>query len=129
MSSTTIKRALIAIWLLCGVALLMSPTPAHALVSRTVESSSPQEVVSAMANKLARGITNVATGWLEFPKQIYITYKEDGPVNGILIGPLRGIGMTLVRTGSGAGEAATFMVPFPGFYDPYFEPDYVWKKE
>jgi hypothetical protein len=37
--------------------------------------------------------------------------------------------MTLVRTFSGAGEALTFFVAYPGFYDPYFDPAYVWQKE
>jgi hypothetical protein len=27
------------------------------------------------------------------------------------------------------GEALTFPFPFPGFYDPYFEPEFVWQKE
>ncbi len=82
-----------------------------------------------MTNKLARGVANIATGWLELPKQIYLTSQEEGAASGAIFGTLRGIGMALVRTGSGIGEAATFMVPYPGFFDPYFEPDYVWKKE
>lgn len=82
-----------------------------------------------MANKVVRGIANVATGWLELPKQIYLTVKEDGVAKGIFVGPLRGMGMTLVRTVSGAGETLTFMIPYPGFFDPYFEPAYVWQKE
>ena len=129
MNSFAIRRALIACCLVGGFALLTPPAPAGAVVHRTLEDSSPQEVVDAMANKMARGIANIATGWLEFPKQIQLTYQEDGLTSAILVGPLRGIGMTLVRTVTGAGEAATFFVPYPGFFDPYFEPDYVWSKE
>jgi putative exosortase-associated protein (TIGR04073 family) len=95
---------------------------------RTIEDSSPQEVVDGMANKLVRGVANVATGWLEFPKQIYLTFKEEGVAKGLTVGPLKGVGMTLVRTVSGAGEAVTFFVAYPGFYDPYFDPPYVWQK-
>ncbi len=93
------------------------------------ENSSPQKIVDAMANKAARGMANVTTGWLEFPKQIYLTYNEEGAAKGILVGPLKGLGMTLVRTFSGVGELVTFFVAYPGFYDPYFEPAFVWQKE
>jgi len=96
---------------------------------KTLEDSSPQEVVNGMANKAGRGIANMTTGWMEFPKQIYLTSKEDGAAKGILIGPMKGLGMTLVRTVTGVGELATFFLAFPGFYDSYFEPDYAWQRE
>jgi putative exosortase-associated protein (TIGR04073 family) len=94
-----------------------------------VEDRSAQEVVSGMGNKAARGVANVATGWLELPKQIYVASEEGGAAKGIFIGPLKGIGMTLVRTLAGVGELVTFFVPYPGFYDPYLDPSYVWEKE
>jgi putative exosortase-associated protein (TIGR04073 family) len=96
---------------------------------RTIENSSPQEVVDGIATKAVRGVANVTTGWLEFPKQIYLTYKEDGVAKGIFVGPLKGIGMTLVRSVAGVGEFLTCFVAYPGFYDPYFDPAYVWQKE
>lgn len=96
---------------------------------REVEESSPQAVVGGMSNKFARGMANTTTGWLELPKQIYTTYNEQGPAQGILIGPLKGIGMMLARTLAGIGEVATFFAPTPGFYDPFMEPDYVWQEE
>jgi putative exosortase-associated protein (TIGR04073 family) len=96
---------------------------------RTIENSSPQEVVDGIATKAVRGLANVTTGWLEFPKQIYLTYKEDGAAKGIFVGPLKGIGMTLVRSVTGVGEFLTCFVAYPGFYDPYFDPAYVWQKE
>jgi putative exosortase-associated protein (TIGR04073 family) len=96
---------------------------------KTVEESSAQEVVSGMAGKAARGVANVATGWLELPKQIYVTAEHDGAAKGILLGPLKGIGMTLVRTLAGVGEIATFLIPYPGFYEPFIDPPYVWQKE
>lgn len=91
------------------------------------ESTSPQEVVDGMSTKLARGVSNVALGWLELPKQVYLTFRDDGTAKGIFVGPLKGVGMTLVRTISGAGETATFFIPYPGFYDPYFDPPYAWQ--
>ena len=95
----------------------------------TIDDASPQEIVNGMANKLSRGVTNVATGWLEIPKQIYLTCKEDGYGKGLTVGPLKGLGMTLVRTAAGVGETVTFVVAYPGFYDPIFDPSYVWQKE
>lgn len=96
---------------------------------KTVEGSSAQEVVGGMAGKAGRGVANLATGWLELPKQIYVTAAQDGAAKGILLGPLKGVGMTLVRTLAGVGELATFFIPYPGFYDPFIDPPYVWQKE
>lgn len=110
------------------LAILMG-LPGNALAQKTVDNSPPQEVVDGMSTKFVRGVANVATGWVEFPKQIAITFIDDGIAKGIFVGPLKGIGMTVVRTASGIGEMVTFFHPFPGFYDPYFEPEYVWEKE
>ena len=115
--------------LLCIFAFLTLAAGAWAGPYKTVESSSPQEIVSGMSKKATRGVANVATGWLEFPKQIYVTSKEDGPVSGIFIGPLKGVGMTILRTVSGAAELLTFFSAYPNFYAPYFEPAFVWQEE
>ena len=96
---------------------------------RSIETASPQDIVEGMATKGVRGVANILTGWVEIPKQIYITGKETGWVRGSIIGPLKGIGMTVVRTVSGAGELLTFFVAYPGFYDPWIEPRFVWMKE
>ena len=116
-------------FLICCVLAVAQCGIAFADNYQTIENSSPQEVVDGMAGKAGRGLANIATGWLELPKQIYTTYKEDGVAKGVLLGPLKGLGMTLVRTVSGAGELMTFFVAYPGFYDPYFDPAYVWQKE
>lgn len=115
--------------LLLALSLLGAEQKALAGSIQTIDDVGPQEIVDGMANKLARGVTNVATGWLEFPKQIRLTYQEEGLAKGMTVGPLKGIGMTLVRTVSGAGEALTFFVAYPGFFDPFFDPPYVWQKE
>lgn len=118
---------------LVGAVLLVAALQRQALAQdqdfRTIEDSSAQEVVDGMANKLVRGIANIGTGWLELPKQVYLTSKEEGKVKGATVGPVKGIGMALVRTVAGVGEVFTFMLPFPGFYSPYIDPPYVWQKE
>lgn len=91
--------------------------------------TSPQEEIHGMSGKLVRGIANTATGWIELPKQIVVTYKEDGAVRGIFVGPLKGVGMTIVRTLSGVAEIATFYLPVPEDYEPYFKPEFSWQSE
>ena len=121
-------RPLIAAGLLLAISLCAQPS--HGSNDfKTVETSTPQEVTGAMSLKLGRGVSNAALGWCELPKQVYKTFQDDGVAMGLSVGPLKGIGMTLVRTLSGVGEVFTFLFPFPGFYDPYFEPAFVWQKE
>lgn len=96
---------------------------------RTIDNSSPQDIVEGMATKGVRGAANIVTGWIEIPKQIYVTGRDTGWLRGTFIGPLKGIGMTVVRTVSGVGELCTFFVAYPGFYDPWIEPRFVWMKE
>jgi putative exosortase-associated protein (TIGR04073 family) len=124
------KRTLSLTVLILAACLVCSAPKARAFDDgETIEEASPQVIVDGMANKFARGVTNIATGWVEIPKQIYITSKEEGAGRGVSVGCLKGIGMMVVRTVAGVGEAATFMVSYPGFYDPLFDPAYVWQKE
>jgi putative exosortase-associated protein (TIGR04073 family) len=125
------KRNKLALSLTTGLLLWMA-TACFALppsTYRSVDSSSPQEIVDGMAAKGVRGAANLLTGWMEIPKQIYVTGEESGWLRGAVIGPFKGIGMTVIRTVSGAGELLTFFVAYPGFYDPWFEPRFVWQKE
>ena len=86
----------------------------------------PEFVVEKMAFKLVRGVTNCATAIVELPKQSYLSVRDRGTV-GYVIGPLKGVGMTLYRAFIGATEAVFFPVPQPGYYDSMIEPDFVWK--
>lgn len=124
-----VKRFLLMMVLAFTLCILGTEQQALALGAPTIDDASPQEVVDGMSNKLARGVANLATGWLEFPKQIYYTCKDEGFVKGLTVGPIKGVGMTLGRTVFGASEAITFFVASPGFYDPLFDPPYVWQNE
>ncbi|GFE57294.1 hypothetical protein AOG1_11740 [Geobacter sp. AOG1] len=130
MERNTLKKmagmALLCAGLLCGE---VNPVHAGADNFQTPENSSPQQLVEGMSGKMVRGVTNVATGWLEFPMQIYLTIKNEGVTKGLTVGPLKGLGMTLVRTVTGAAETTTFFLAYPGFYDPYFEPEFAWEEE
>ena len=110
-------------------ALMVLPLAARADSYKSLDNSTPQEVVDAMAAKGVRGAANTVTGWLELPKQIYITTKQDGWARGAVIGPVKGIGMTVVRTLVGVGELATFFLAYPDFYSPWLQPAYVWQPE
>lgn len=84
--------------------------------------SETESTVGKMGKKLVRGIVNVLTGWFEFFKQIARTCKEDGAGKGLTLGLLKGVGMTIARTGAGVLDTALFMAPFPDDYKPMLEP-------
>lgn len=75
--------------------------------------------------KLGRGVANALTGWVEIPKNIYAVSREHNPFAGMTLGLAKGVGMTIVRTGAGFYEIATFPFPLPENYKPILEPEYV----
>ena len=75
--------------------------------------------------KLGRGVANTLTGWVELPKNIYNMSVEDNAFAGMTLGLAKGAGMTLVRTGAGIYEIATFPFPLPENFRPILEPEYV----
>lgn len=124
------KRRNLMLAVAAGVLFLLATSiPAMADGYRNIETASAQDIVDAMAAKGVRGAANLVTGWAEIPKQIYVTGEEGGVLRGAVIGPFKGIGMAIVRTVSGAGELATFFVAYPGYYDPWIEPRFVWQPE
>jgi|GEM_PF-413925 len=96
-------------------------TPAFA-----TEPQKPESIVEKMSFKLVRGLTNVVTSVGEIPKQTYLSVHNHGAV-GYVVGPIKGIGMTVYRALIGGAEAVTFLVPAPGYYDPMLDPPYVWQ--
>jgi putative exosortase-associated protein (TIGR04073 family) len=89
------------------------------------EQPQPEAIVGKMATKFTRGITNIATCPAEIPKQTITSIRDQGAL-GAVIGPLKGVGMTVYRALMGIMETALFMVPQPGYYDSMGDPDYVW---
>ncbi len=75
--------------------------------------------------KLGRGLANTLTGWVEIPKNIYATSTEENVFSGVTLGLAKGAGMTIVRTGAGIYEIATFPFPLPENYKAILEPEYV----
>jgi putative exosortase-associated protein (TIGR04073 family) len=79
--------------------------------------------------KLVRGVVNICTGWLEFPKQIRRIADQEGWGAGLWRGPLEGLGMFVARTVSGAYEVLTFPVPIPARFQPLLTPDFIWQRD
>ncbi len=91
------------------------------------EMPKPESIAEKMSFKLVRGATNFFTAIVELPKQTILTSRNHGPV-GYVVGPIKGVGMTLYRGLIGLTETVFFMVPQPGYYDPMMEPEFVWQE-
>lgn len=99
------------------------------VISFSLPALADENVPAKMGKKLGRGVINIATGWLELPKNIYNTTTETNPGMGITYGTLKGLGMTVVRTAAGIFDAATFLFPVPKDYDPLMKPEFVFSEE
>jgi putative exosortase-associated protein (TIGR04073 family) len=97
-----------------------------AVPSFATEMPKPESIAEKMSFKLVRGATNVFTAIVELPKQTILTGRNHGPV-GYVVGPIKGVGMTLYRGFIGLTETVFFMVPQPGYYDPMMDPEFVWQ--
>jgi len=86
----------------------------------------PEMIAEKMAVKFTRGLANTATCIVEIPKQSMLTVRDIGGA-GYVIGPAKGVIMTLYRGIIGMSEALFFFVPQPGYFDPMIDPSYVWE--
>jgi len=110
-------------WMIIFVAIALLGGVATAFAE---QEKKPEAVVERMAVKFVRGVTNIATAIVELPKQSYLTVRDMGRP-GYVVGPLKGVGMTLYRAFIGTAETVFFLVPQPGYYDPMINPEYVWQ--
>lgn len=94
--------------------------------SFAAEMPKPESIAEKMSFKLVRGATNFVTAIVEIPKQTILTSRNHGSI-GYVVGPIKGVGMTLYRGLIGLTETVLFMVPQPGYYDPMMEPEFVWQ--
>jgi len=108
--------------------LLWSGAPAWADEPPPVSQAADEpSTVYRIGTKLLRGAANFATGWVEFPKQIYLVGQNEGWLTGAIRGPIDGLGWFVARTVGGAYEVLTFPFPIPFHYQPLFTPEYVWQ--
>ena len=71
--------------------------------------------------KILSGVANVATGWMELPKNISLWNQRDQKaLIGITEGLVGGVFHTVGRTGNGALDLVTFWLPTYPIPDPLF---------
>jgi len=75
--------------------------------------------------KLGRGAANVATGWIEIPKEMVNVTENKNDIMGLFVAPFTGLWKAIVRTVAGAYEIVTFPIPMPAEYEPIVQPEYV----
>jgi putative exosortase-associated protein (TIGR04073 family) len=88
----------------------------------------PESTVKLTSQKLWRGIVNTATGVGELIRQPILCTREEG-VAGIPVGLFNGVSMSVLRTGAGLLEVATFpwILDETTGYGSLLNPDYVWQ--
>jgi len=87
-----------------------------------------EDTIQAMSYKLNRGVGNILTGWGEIPRQMIISGRDKGWWATIPVGIPAGVIMTVVRTGVGIFDTATFFIPINDSYDAIIDPAFVWQK-
>ena len=68
--------------------------------------------------KLGRGLSNLLGGWLEVPATIDQHYTTTDTAGSMLAGLGHGLVRAVMRTGVGAYEAVSFLIPCPEDYAP-----------
>lgn len=77
------------------------------------------------ARKLSRGVANLFTGVLELPLAMNDISARKGPVAGLTLGSLVGIGAAARRIVVGLVEITTFPFPLRGIgYEPILLPEF-----
>ncbi len=80
-------------------------------------------------DKLGRGVLNMIASPVEIARMVSVTSRTESPAYGWTAGLVQGIGMGLVRFGSGAIETLTFPFEFPKENRvPLLQPEYPWQK-
>lgn len=72
--------------------------------------------------KLSSGVANVATGFVELPKNIILKSQQEGVFYGATVGLVAGIMHSVGRTVIGVLDVVTFFIPTY----PSINPHYVW---
>ena len=77
------------------------------------------------ARKLGRGLANTLFGIAEVPIQVQKTLDTEGSGAAATYGVLKGFGRFFMREGVGIYEVLTFPIPYPRYYEPIIEPEFL----
>lgn len=105
------KRTILAAFVVTG-AVLATPS-AHA-----------EGYLSGFTHKISQGIANMATGFIEIPKNVINITEEDNIFVGMTWGLLRGSAHGISRTLAGGAEFISAPIPSSEFVSPA----YVWDR-
>lgn len=95
-----------------------------ALLASPTAGAEEQSYLAGFTSKLNQGIFNMATGFIEIPKNIVNISHEDNIFVGFSWGLLRGVGHTVGRTLVGGAEFLSSPIPS----DEFISPAYVWER-
>ncbi len=82
----------------------------------------PKTYGAQIGLKTASGFTNIATGWLEVPKNIINTTNDTNIIWGIGGGTFKGVVVMVGRMGTGIADLITFPIPTK----PIARPNFIW---
>ncbi len=99
--------------------MLVTATVFLGIAAQTVQAQ--ESPVNSRLRKLGRGLSNIATGFVELPRNIRAVQKDDGDMAAVTYGTLRGLWRFGVREVVGVGEVVTF----PMTNKPVVEPEFV----
>lgn len=88
---------------------------------------SAETVYDPMVKKLFTGIINVATCWIEIPRQLTISVNADGMLVGFPVGLVKAPFMAVTRAAAGVYDTATFISAAPGNFDAIIHPRFAWE--
>lgn len=109
-----IHRALLSCLLSAWLILLSSSSDA--------EDAPPQTYGQQVGDKFARAFGNLASAWLEIPKNMINTAND----NNVILGSIGGLFKGIINTGGRIGAAASDLISFPLPTQPIAQPVYVW---
>ena len=103
-----------------------SPAPDGAAgvdLAAGVNGAAPDDGASGPWEKAGRGLSNVTLGFVvEWPKTMVLETEAHGPVFGLTVGLIKGMGLGVGRTLVGVYELVTFPLPNGSDYAPVLEP-------
>ena len=117
-ASRWIIGAILAVGLWAPAGWSDEPAPATPSSTDYVDAYVEQPHTWPPLEKLGRGVSNVAGGWLEIPLNIDKRYDLHDTGTSLVVGAITGLFKGVVRTVVGVYETLTFFIPLPRDFAP-----------